>query len=52
MTDAEFLTEVRRGLMLIMRAVMKRYGLTWRDFAPREYAVAPADPLGISGPGV
>lgn len=36
MTDAEFLAELRRGLLLILRAVMKRYGLTWRDLLPRD----------------
>lgn len=36
MTDAEFVAEVRRGLITIMRAVIKRYGLAWADFMPRE----------------
>ena len=36
MTDQEFTREIRRGLIIIMRAVMMRYGLAWTDFLPRE----------------
>ena len=36
MTDAEFISEVRRGLLMIMRAFMRRFGLTWVDFLPRD----------------
>lgn len=36
MTDAEFIAEVRRGLITIMRAVIRRYGLSWADFLPKE----------------
>ncbi len=36
MTQAEFVAEVRRGLLLILRALMKYYGLGWADILPRE----------------
>ncbi len=36
MTDQEYITEIRRGLIIIMRAMMRRYGLSWADFQPRE----------------
>ena len=41
MTDAEFVGELRRGLLLIMRAIMKRYHLSWADFLPRDVTVTP-----------
>ena len=38
MTDADraLVREVRRALIITMRALMKRYGLAWADFLPRE----------------
>lgn len=36
--DREFITEVRRGLILVIAAIIKRYGLTWREFMPRDEA--------------
>jgi len=36
MTDREFIIEIRHGLIIIMRAVMRRYGLSWLDFLPRD----------------
>mgnify|MGYP001561621181 CR=1 FL=1 len=36
MTDREFYLEIRKGLLIIMRAMMRKYGLTWLDFLPRE----------------
>lgn len=45
MTDAEFVSEVRRGLITIMRALIRRYGLAWVDFLPREEQPLPPAPL-------
>ncbi len=39
MSDREFIVELRRGLMIIMRALVRRYGLSWADFLPREQTV-------------
>ena len=36
MTDREFIIEIKRGLTIIMRAMMRRYGLAWLDFLPRD----------------
>lgn len=36
MTDQEFIDQVRRGLFIIMRALIKRYGIPWSEFAPVE----------------
>jgi len=36
MTDTEFQAQVRRGLIMLLRAFMARYALTWADFLPRE----------------
>ena len=38
MTDTEFITEVRRAIIQIVGACIKRYGLTWREFMPRSEA--------------
>jgi len=38
MNDQEFITELRRGLLTIMRACVKKFGLAWRDFLPRDEA--------------
>lgn len=35
MTDTEFISEMRRGLLLIMGALIKRYGLSWAELLPR-----------------
>lgn len=40
MTDREFYLEIRKGLLIIMRAMMRKYGLSWVDFQPRETASA------------
>jgi hypothetical protein len=37
-TDREFFIEVRKGLMIVMRAMMRRFGLSWLDFLPKELA--------------
>jgi hypothetical protein len=34
MSDQEFISEIRRGLITIMRACVKRYGVTWESFLP------------------
>ena len=41
MSDQELIAEIRRGLITIMRALMRRFGLAWADFMPRdaEYTV-------------
>lgn len=41
MTDAEFIDQVRRGLLMIMSALVRRYGTAWLDFLPR-HVVVPA----------
>ncbi len=40
-TDQELISEIRRGLITIMRALIRRFGLAWADFLPRnaEYTV-------------
>ncbi len=35
MTDAEFANEIRRGLMTIMRAMIRKFCLSWDWFLPR-----------------
>lgn len=37
--DHEYWLEVRKGLLIIMRATMRRFGLTWADFLPKGMAV-------------
>lgn len=39
LADREFALEIRRGLLIIMRAVMRRYRMTWADFLPKGMAV-------------
>ena len=34
--DKEFNDEIRRGLIIIMRAMIRKYHLSWVDFLPRE----------------
>lgn len=36
MTDKEFTTEIIRHLRAIMIACIRKFGLDWEDFAPRE----------------
>lgn len=43
MTDKEFTVEIARGVGIIVKATIKRFGLSWSDFLPREkrdYVVA------------
>ena len=49
MTDAEFQAILRRAVIMIVRAMMKRWGLTWRDFQPRDEADGMVVPLAPSG---
>ena len=39
--DQEFVTEFRRGFITMARAAIRRFGLAWSDFLPRdaEYTV-------------
>jgi hypothetical protein len=54
MTDREFIIEIRHGLIIIMRACIKRYAMAWRDFLPADIAaaafVAPSFDLTTAGP--
>ena len=44
MTDKDFIDEVRNGLMVIMRAMIRKYGLGWLDFLPARFKPpAPVD---------
>ena len=36
MTDREFTVEIRRGIIIILRACVLRFGLSWDWFQPRE----------------
>lgn len=36
MSDREFTIEVRRAVIIIMRACVRRFGMAWLDFMPRE----------------
>ena len=40
LADREFTLEVRKGLLIIMRAVMRRYHMGWADFLPRGMVVS------------
>jgi hypothetical protein len=40
--DAEFQHELRRIAIMLCRAIMRRYGLSWADLLPRDVAVLPA----------
>jgi hypothetical protein len=35
-SDKEFYDEVRRGLLIVIGAMLRKYRLTWMDFLPRE----------------
>lgn len=39
LADREFVLEVRRGFLIIARATMKRFRVTWKDFLPPGMAV-------------
>jgi len=39
LADREYALEIRRGLLIIMRATMRRFRLTWKDFLPPGMAV-------------
>lgn len=39
--ELELYSEVRRGLILIIRALLRYYHLSWRDFLPDEAVPAP-----------
>lgn len=45
MTDHEFVIEIRRGMMIILRACIERFSLSWDWFQPREnvYSVSPLE---------
>mgnify|MGYP001615480638 FL=1 len=47
MTDQELISEIRRGLITIMRALMRRFGLAWADFLPRDDRYAVTTPYHI-----
>jgi hypothetical protein len=34
--DKEFYDDIRRGLIIVIGAVLRKYRLTWIDFLPRE----------------
>ena len=42
MTDAdtEMVNQIRRGVLMILGALVKRYGLAWVDFLPRHVTLA------------
>ena len=35
-SDKEFRDEIRKGLIIIMRAMIRKYHMAWLDFLPRE----------------
>lgn len=39
LADREYALEIRRGLLIIMRATMRRFRVTWKDFLPPGMAV-------------
>ncbi len=43
LADREFALEIRKGLLIIMRACMRRFKLTWADFLPNGMAVVEAE---------
>lgn len=45
MTDHEFVIEIKRGLGIIMRAMVRRYALSWLDFLPREFVTPTPAPV-------
>lgn len=36
MSDREFIVEIKRGISIILRAMIRRYGLAWADFLPKD----------------
>ena len=36
LTDKEFITEIRRGIIIIIRAMIRKYCLSWLDFFPKD----------------
>jgi hypothetical protein len=41
MTDAEFVMEFRRGLIICLGAFVRRFGLAWTDFLPKHVTAPP-----------
>ena len=39
--DREFFREFRRAMIILARAAIKRFGVSWDDFLPRDVAVLP-----------
>jgi hypothetical protein len=37
-SDKEFVSEIRRGLITIMRAMIRKYCMAWLDFLPKDYS--------------
>ena len=46
MSDREFIVEIKRGVVIILRAMIRRYGLSWLDFLPREAVTVAGIPVG------
>lgn len=42
MTDREFYLEVRKGVLIIMAAMVRRFGLAYADFMPKHLTPPPA----------
>ena len=36
MSDQEFRNEIRRAAIILMRACIKKYGMGWADFMPKD----------------
>lgn len=47
MTDREFINEMRRALIIAMRAMIKRYGLAWADLLPADVVLRWVSPSPI-----
>lgn len=43
MSDREFTVEIRRALIIIMRACVRRFGMSWMDFLPESVTVSRLD---------
>lgn len=41
MNDHDFYIEVRKGILIIMGAMVRRFGVGWLDFMPK-HIIAPA----------
>ena len=41
MTDREFYVEVRKGMLIIMAAMVRRFGASYTDFLPKTATPAP-----------